>query len=100
VLGWFVLYAYLGVPIFIVLSGFVLMLPVANTGAALELRGGFWSFMRRRWRRTTAPWHVLLVHDLFGDWIEKSTDRCGAWWRSNGRSTSSCHWSCCRCGDG
>jgi peptidoglycan/LPS O-acetylase OafA/YrhL len=109
VLGWFVLYGYLGVPVFIVLSGFVLMLPVARAGPALELRGGFWSFMRRRARRILPPYygalalslvliaaiptmrenhatqwdskipvsagavasHVLLVHDLFGSWIEK-----------------------------
>src|SRR4051794_10844197 len=40
VIGWFLLYGYLGVPIFIVLSGFVLMLPVVSRGGGFQLPGG------------------------------------------------------------
>jgi peptidoglycan/LPS O-acetylase OafA/YrhL len=51
---------YYGVPIFIVLSGFVLMLPVART-AGLELRGGFWGFIGRRARRILPPYYASLL---------------------------------------
>ena len=44
----------LAVPIFIVLSGFVLMLPVARTDA-FDFRTGHWAFFRRRARRLLPP---------------------------------------------
>lgn len=48
---------YIGVPIFIVLSGYVLMLPVASTGD-LTLRGGVGAFLRRRARRILPPYYA------------------------------------------
>src|SRR4051794_40542870 len=56
VIGWFLLYGYLGVPVFIVLSGFVLMLPVVSRGRGLELPGGARKFIRRRARRILPPY--------------------------------------------
>lgn len=50
----------LAVPVFIVLSGFVLMLPVARS-AALELRGGFRDYLRRRARRILPPYFASLA---------------------------------------
>lgn len=48
------------VPMFIVLSGFVLMLPVART-ATLVFRGGHWDFFRRRARRILPPYYAAIA---------------------------------------
>jgi len=50
----------LAVPVFIVLSGFVLMLPVVRSGS-LDLRGGFRDYIRRRARRILPPYFVSLA---------------------------------------
>lgn len=50
----------LAVPVFIVLSGFVLMLPVVRS-AGLELRGGTWEFFRRRARRILPPYYAAIA---------------------------------------
>ncbi|MCJ1685684.1 acyltransferase [Rathayibacter sp. VKM Ac-2927] len=50
----------LAVPVFIVLSGFVLMLPVARS-ESLELRGGFRDYLRRRARRILPPYFISLA---------------------------------------
>lgn len=49
-----------GVPVFIVLSGFVLMLPVART-EDLTLRGGFFRFIGRRAKRILPPYYASLA---------------------------------------
>lgn len=51
------------VPVFITLSGYVLMLPVART-ATFELRGGFWRYIWRRGKRILPPYYAALI--LFG----------------------------------
>lgn len=48
------------VPLFIVLSGFVLMLPVARH-PGLVLRGGTWTFLKRRARRILPPYYASLA---------------------------------------
>ena len=50
----------LAVPVFIVLSGFVLMLPVARS-SSLELRGGLREFVKRRARRILPPYFISLA---------------------------------------
>ena len=45
--------------VFIVLSGYCLMLPVAQTAAG-ELRGGMFAFFRRRARRILPPYYAAL----------------------------------------
>jgi peptidoglycan/LPS O-acetylase OafA/YrhL len=50
----------LAVPFFIVLSGFVLMLPVARR-ADLDFRTGHWEFFRRRARRILPPYYASIV---------------------------------------
>lgn len=54
---------YIGVPIFIVLSGYVLMLPVATT-PDLKYRGGTWRFVKRRARRILPPYYAALLFAL------------------------------------
>jgi len=46
------------VPVFIVLSGFVLMLPVART---LRLKHGTWTFIKRRARRILPPYYAAIA---------------------------------------
>src|SRR5436190_12195808 len=48
------------VVVFIVLSGFSLMLPIARAGSE-GLMGGFGDFMRRRSRRILPPYYAALV---------------------------------------
>ena len=52
------LYSHLAVDIFIVLSGFCLILPVARDGGTL--RGGAWVFFGRRARRILPPFYAAL----------------------------------------
>lgn len=58
----FVGWGYLGVPIFIVLSGYVLMLPTLAHG--LRFRGGTWRFIKRRSRRILPPYYSALALSL------------------------------------
>ncbi len=56
------LYSHLAVDIFIVLSGFCLILPVARDGGTL--RGGAWVFFGRRARRILPPFYAALALSL------------------------------------
>jgi len=56
-------FGYVGVAIFIVLSGYVLMLPVALSND-FTLRGGTWSFIKRRARRILPPYYAALAFSL------------------------------------
>lgn len=56
------LYGYLAVAVFLVLSGFLLALPVVTNG--LALRGGFAGFMRRRAIRILPPYWAAYLLDL------------------------------------
>lgn len=57
--GWFG-YGHFAVAVFIVLSGFSLMLPLARRGRA-ELTGGFGPYLVRRGRRVLPPYYAALV---------------------------------------
>jgi len=56
-------FGYIGVAVFIVLSGYVLMLPVATT-RDLTFRGGTWSFVKRRARRILPPYYAAVLFAL------------------------------------
>lgn len=49
--------------VFIVLSGYCLMLPVAKSGTG-DLRGGAWEYLRRRGRRILPPYYAALMLSL------------------------------------
>jgi peptidoglycan/LPS O-acetylase OafA/YrhL len=53
-------YGHFAVAVFIVLSGFSLMLPLARSGST-ELQRGFGSYMFRRCRRVFPPYYAALV---------------------------------------
>ena len=57
-LGW----GQTAVDVFIVLSGYCLMLPVARSGG--ELKGGFFGYMGRRARRILPPYYAALILSL------------------------------------
>lgn len=59
VMGW----GFLGVPVFIVLSGYVLMLPVLTT-PDLRMPRGTWTFFKRRARRILPPYYAALAISL------------------------------------
>lgn len=63
VIGWLIGYGYLGVPIFIVLSGYVLMLPLTRS-ATLQFRGGVGPFFRRRAKRILPPYFAAVALSL------------------------------------
>ena len=56
-------YGRFAVAIFIVLSGYCLMLPVVRSGDG-HLRGGFLTYLRRRARRILPPYYIALVFAL------------------------------------
>ena len=56
-------YGNFAVAIFIVLSGFVLMLPVARSQKGC-LPGGFWDYIQRRSRRILPPYYAALFFSL------------------------------------
>lgn len=56
-------FGYIGVAVFIVLSGYVLMLPVTTT-PDLSFRGGTWTFVKRRARRILPPYYAALFFSL------------------------------------
>ncbi|GAA4166153.1 hypothetical protein GCM10022286_30340 [Gryllotalpicola daejeonensis] len=53
-------HGYLGVPVFIVLSGYVLMLPMARNGSSWYSRG-FGSYIFRRAKRILPPYYAALA---------------------------------------
>lgn len=53
-------YGGTSVSIFIVLSGYCLMIPVARN-SSLEIEGGFWSYLYRRARRILPPYYAALA---------------------------------------
>ena len=56
-------YGRLSVAVFIVLSGYVLMLPVARS-ADRSLKGGAWDYLKRRARRLIPPYYAALLFAL------------------------------------
>ena len=58
-IGW----GYLGVPVFIVLSGYVLMLPLLRS-PHLQFSGGVAAYVRRRARRILPPYYAALMASL------------------------------------
>lgn len=57
---------HLSVTVFIVISGFCLTLPVISNGG--ELRGGVWSFLKRRARRILPPYYAAVALCLLLIW--------------------------------
>jgi peptidoglycan/LPS O-acetylase OafA/YrhL len=53
-------FGHMSVCVFIVLSGFSLMLPVAQSPEG-ELAGGFWGYIRRRARRILPPYYASIA---------------------------------------
>jgi peptidoglycan/LPS O-acetylase OafA/YrhL len=74
-------YGYCAVTIFIVLSGYSLMLPVARSSDGL-LRGGVPEYLRRRARRIMPPYYAALLLSLLLFWVIPGFDQPGAdvWW--------------------
>ena len=66
------LYSHFAVDIFLVLSGFCLMLPVARDG---RLEGGAGPFFWRRGRRILPPYYAALVFSVFISLIIQALDR-------------------------
>ena len=56
------LYGHFAVDVFIVISGFSLMLPVVRGDG--KLRGGYWGFMKRRAKRILPPYYFALLYAL------------------------------------
>jgi len=63
---YFMVLGHLAVSVFIVISGFCLMLPVLRAGG--ELRGGAQQFFRRRARRILPPYYSALALSLLLIW--------------------------------
>src|SRR5262249_37919081 len=63
---WPISFAREAVALFIVLSGFCLMLPVVRQGG--ELQGGAWQFFKRRTRRILPPYYLALAISLILIW--------------------------------
>lgn len=57
------IFGHVAVAIFIVLSGFCLMLPVARR-ESLDMPGGFWPYIKRRARRILPPYYAALALSL------------------------------------
>lgn len=70
-----ILYGHFAVSVFIVLSGFCLMLPVARGDGTL--RGGAHTFFRRRVRRIVPPYYAAIVLSLLllalRHWLEQAS---------------------------
>ncbi len=60
------LYSHFAVDVFIVLSGFCLVLPVARSG---EITGGAVAFFKRRARRILPPFYAALAFSLAADLV-------------------------------
>ena len=72
------IFGHFAVDVFIVLSGFCLMLPVLRNHGVL--RGGAWEFFRKRARRILPPYYAALAISLvcIVFWISRG-DRVGMW---------------------
>src|SRR5581483_5580771 len=66
-------YGHDAVAVFIVLSGYCLMLPVVRGGG--ELAGGFAGYISRRARRILPPYYVTLVVSLLLIWSVPALQR-------------------------
>lgn len=62
-LGWVLAWGHYAVGVFIVLSGYCLMLPVVRDGAG-ELRGGALGFLKRRALRILPPYYAAVALSL------------------------------------
>jgi peptidoglycan/LPS O-acetylase OafA/YrhL len=67
--SWAISSGYVGVAIFIVLSGYLLMLPVATNPDGLRFRRGTWDFVKRRSRRILPPYYFSLLMALVLIWF-------------------------------
>jgi len=56
-------YGSFAVGVFIVLSGYVLMLPIARSPSG-ELSGGLWTYIQRRARRILPPYYAAVIFSL------------------------------------
>jgi peptidoglycan/LPS O-acetylase OafA/YrhL len=73
-------YGRTSVSIFIVLSGYCLMLPVART-AGSTITGGLWPYLARRARRIMPPYYAALLISLILTWIfSTQINRIGTFW--------------------
>jgi peptidoglycan/LPS O-acetylase OafA/YrhL len=66
-------YGHLAVDVFIVLSGYCLMLPVAQSRGEVQLRGGLGGFVKRRARRILPPYYAALIFALVVNSVFLST---------------------------
>jgi peptidoglycan/LPS O-acetylase OafA/YrhL len=61
----FLAYSHTAVTVFIAISGFCLMMPLARGGGVLK--GGYWGFLRRRARRILPPYYAALLFSILAD---------------------------------
>jgi peptidoglycan/LPS O-acetylase OafA/YrhL len=61
-------FGHFSVGVFIVLSGYCLMLPVARSADG-TLKGGIRGYLRRRARRILPPYYAVLVISLLFNWV-------------------------------
>ncbi|HZP84263.1 MAG TPA: acyltransferase [Chthonomonadaceae bacterium] len=83
-IGW-MRYGHYAVCVFIVLSGYCLMLPVARSADG-QLRGGFWPYIKRRARRILPPYYAALAISLLLVVLVESVkggDRSSETWATN-----------------
>ena len=73
-------YGRVSVSIFIVLSGYCLMLPVARS-AQSTIAGGLWPYLVRRARRIMPPYYAALLISLALMWaLSARIDQVGTFW--------------------
>jgi peptidoglycan/LPS O-acetylase OafA/YrhL len=73
-------YGHFAVAVFIILSGYCLMLPVARASDR-QLRGGSWDYLRRRARRILPPYYAaLLATLLLMKLVPQMQFRSGTYW--------------------
>jgi peptidoglycan/LPS O-acetylase OafA/YrhL len=70
-------YGHFAVVVFIVLSGFCLMLPVSKNNGVL--RGGMLRFFQRRFKRILPPYYCALLFSLALIWIAIDTKTGSQW---------------------
>ncbi len=80
-------YATLAVVAFIVLSGYVLSIPIC-TGSGVKLQGGFGRYILRRAKRILPPYYAALVFSVvvmaFTPWVHRVANWTGGenWWNN------------------